>query len=264
MPMNKKIAQHFIYGPVSSWRIGRSLGVDIISAPKKVCTFDCLYCQLGRKPACKTATKIFAPIDKILEELKRLPKIKIDYLTFSGMGEPTLAVNLKEAIIRIKKLKLAPVAVLTNASLLHLRSTREALSAADFVICKLDAYSQESLTLINKPASGVRFKNILNGIIKFKDNFKGKLGLQIMFIADNKDAVDELKQLIRKIRPDEVQINTPLRPSQVKPLSKNDILKIRDELRGLKKVKLLSVYGQKRKKVSAINKGNTVKRRGTI
>jgi wyosine [tRNA(Phe)-imidazoG37] synthetase (radical SAM superfamily) len=262
--MNKKKSYQFIYGPVSSWRIGRSLGVDIISSRKKACTFNCLYCQLGSSRALKPSKRIFVPVDKIIDELKSAARTKIDYLTFSGMGEPTLAANLKEAIVRIKKLKVAPIAVLTNASLIHQKSTREALSAADFVICKLDAYSQKSLRNINKPVSGIKFKRIVNGILEFKKQFRGKLGLQIMFISQNKDALDELKGLIRRIRPDEVQINTPLRPSQVKPLSKKAILKIKDGLRSLKPIKLLSVYSQKRKKTSAINAANTMKRRGTV
>ncbi|MDD4908795.1 MAG: radical SAM protein [Candidatus Omnitrophica bacterium] len=262
--MNRKKNHRFIYGPVSSWRIGRSLGVDIISARNKVCTFNCLYCQLGRNPSVKASKKIFVPVERIIDELKSIPRPGIDYITFSGMGEPALAANLKEAIVKIKKLDIAPVAVLTNASLMRLNSTRQALSAADFVICKLDAYSQETLENINKPYPGFKFQDLISSIMKFRRQYKGRFGLQIMFIAQNKDACGRFNELIRKIRPDEVQINTPLRPCAVKPLSRKEILKIKKTLSGLKKVKLLCVYGGKRKKASALSPADTIKRRGTV
>ena len=106
----------YIYGPVSSWRLGISLGIDLLSPKRKICNFDCIYCQLGKtlKPIDKP--KIYVKTKDVIEELKKLPRIKIDYITFSGRGEPTLAKNLGQVIKAVKKLNLAPVAVLTNAA----------------------------------------------------------------------------------------------------------------------------------------------------
>ena len=92
----------YIYGPVASWRLGRSLGVDAISQKEKQCSFDCVYCQIGRAKPIARRRKIFVPTEDILDELKRLPRVPLDYITFSGMGEPTLAKNIGELIIKIK------------------------------------------------------------------------------------------------------------------------------------------------------------------
>lgn len=228
----------------------------------KICTFDCIYCQLGKKAASKPTLKIFAPAGKIIEEIKRLPEVTIDYITFSGMGEPTLAKNLRTLIIEIKKNRQEPIAVLTNSSLLSNKEVRRTLLLADFVICKLDAYSQDSFKKINKPAAGITFAGTFKGIKKFKSEFKGKLALQIMFLEENKTALAQFLRIINEIRPDEVQINTPLRPCGVKPLAKKGILKVKKYLQRLKGIKVISVYDTRPKKTAAINAADVKKRRG--
>ena len=99
----------YIYGPVSSWRLGRSLGVDPLSQKNKICTFDCIYCQVGRAKPSQVQRKIYVPTKDIIQEIKNLPKIKADYITFSGKGEPTLAKNLGILIKQIKKIRKAEV-----------------------------------------------------------------------------------------------------------------------------------------------------------
>jgi len=242
----------YIYGPVPSWRLGRSLGIDPISSDKKICTFDCVYCQLGSASPFSSERKVYVETEKIIDELKKLSDVKIDYITFSGMGEPTLAKNLGELIKAVKRLRKEKVAVLTNASLLDRKDVRDELSAADFVVAKLDAPSQELFGRINKASSGTRFDDIVDGIKKFRKEYKGRLGLQIMFIAENKDKAAEMASLAKEIEPHEIQINTPLRPCAAGALPKGDILKIKKEFLATPgfRADVVTVYEAKRKKVS--------------
>ncbi len=233
-----------IYGPVSSWRLGSSLGIDL-SPWDKVCSFDCIYCQAGGTKRLTSERKLYVPTPTLVEELKDLPKIKIDYVTFSGRGEPTLAENLGEAIREVKRIRKEPVCVLTNSSLMDKEDVREELALADFVVAKLDAYSQESLKEINKPAPGIEFGKILEGIKRFRKEYRGKFALQIMFIKENEDKAKELANLVNSIEPDEIQINTPLRPCGVKPLSREEISKIREQFLSKCKLKVVSVYDAK-------------------
>lgn len=254
----------YIYGPIFSWRLGRSLGIDLLSKEKKLCTFDCLYCQLGKTYSFTTERSIFVPTSEIVEEIRKLPPLKIDYITFSGRGEPTLASNLGEMIIAVKENRKEKVAVITNSSLVNIKEVRNELSLADFVIAKLDAYSQSSFQLINNPLSTIRFREIVKGIKQFRKEYGGKLALQIMFIDENKDKAAELADLCRVIQPTEVQINTPLRPSSVPPLSKKVIKEITGYFDNISNVKKISVYETIKKRVLPLTKEETLKRRGKI
>lgn len=256
--MNSKKKFKFIYGPVASWRLGSSLGIDVINEDK-ICTFDCIYCQLGKTIIYPQERKVWVSTNKVIEEVCSLPPFKIDYITFSGMGEPTAAKNLGETIEAIKKVRKEPIAVLTNSSLMDREEVRGELSLADFVMVKLDASSQESLEKVNRPMEGITLDAILQGIKKFRREYDGKLGLQIMFMKENKKKAEELAFLAGEIRPDEIQINTPLRPCNVDPLPKDELLEIKQHFG---KMKVVSVYEEKMKRISSINTEDTVRRRG--
>lgn len=251
----------YIYGPVSSWRLGISLGIDLLSSAEKICNFDCIYCQLGPTLSFVQNPEIYIETSEIIKELKSLAGIKVDYVTFSGRGEPCLAKNLGEATRAIKKLNLAPVAVLTNAALIGQAKIRENLSYADFVIAKLDAYSQESLEEINHPARTIRFDKILQGLKQFKKYFKGKFALQIMFVPENQNDALSLAEIAGDIQPDEVQINTSRRPCPKKPLSKDEIARIKEYFAGLN---FISVYDTQPKKVVAFSKPHTLSSRARL
>ncbi len=251
----------YIYGPVPSWRLGSSLGIDPISDEKKICSFDCIYCQLGKTRVHTKKRKVFIPTEKIIEEIKSLPPVNIDYITFSGRGEPTLAKNLGEMITEVKRIRKEPVAVLTNAGLLYEKEVRETLSQADFVVAKLDASSEELFKKINRPVRGINVSKVIEGIKKFSGNYRGKLALQIMFVKENEKHAKEIAQLAKKIGADEIQLNTPLRPCAVKPLSKKSMREIEKYLKGLNAI---SVYKSVRKKVKPVSKKDTLKRRGKI
>jgi wyosine [tRNA(Phe)-imidazoG37] synthetase (radical SAM superfamily) len=256
----------YIFGPVPSWRLGSSLGVDLLSQEEKICNFDCIYCQVGRTIKHSIKRKEYFPIKEIIEELKTLPKIPIDYITFSGRGEPTLAANLGDAIRTIKSIRKEKVAVLTNSALMDKKDVRAELALADFVIAKLDACSDSRLHKINRPSVNIKFNEIIEGIKIFKKSYKTKLALQIMFIDDDKDSVNKLIALVNQLFPDEVQINTPLRDCSVKPLSKKKLLEIKKEFSSkCKGVNIVSVYDHRSlKSVTSISNVDTLKRRGKI
>ncbi len=247
---------------MSSWRLGRSLGIDpVFRGRGKTCSFDCIYCQVGKTRILTDKRKTFVPTRKIIEEIKTLPPLKLDYITFSGAGEPTLAKNLGEIIKEIRKIRKAKIAILTNSSIIYKKDVQKDLLLADFVIAKLDAHNHLLFAKINKPVKTIKFDNILKGLKEFKARYKGKFALQIMFVKENKDYAGEIAHLARRLKPDEIQINTPLRPCGVKPLPRKELDKIK---KFFKDTKYVSIYEARRKKVKAISEKDTLKRRGKI
>ncbi|MFH1683917.1 MAG: radical SAM protein [Candidatus Margulisiibacteriota bacterium] len=247
----------YIYGPVPSWRLGRSLGVDLISG-EKICTFDCNYCQLGKTVRHIIKRGMFVSTSSIIKELESLPPLEIDYITLSGTGEPTLAANLGEVISEIKKRFKQPVAVLTNSSLMHEREVRKELALADLIVAKLDAPNEELFRAINRPTNGITLSLIISGIKRFHEEYPGKLALQIMFVPQNKDYAADLAKLAKQINPVEVQINTPLRPCPVEPLPREELAGIKELFKPLK---VYSVYDVERPETKPMDEKETKKRR---
>jgi len=240
-----------VYGPVSSWRLGRSFGVDPICREDKVCSFDCVYCQLGRTKEKTCERREFVSVDDVKKDLDEvLARVEADIITFSGTGEPTLASNLRGMIDHIREVSSLPIAILTNSSLLSESKVRKELYDLDVVVVKLDAHNQELLEKINRPCEEITFEKILGGIKKFRSNYPNKLAVQTMFIDKNKKYASEIASLTREIEPDEVQINTPLRPCPVKPLDKWEIEKIKTEFRGLNAI---SVYEAEKVEVHPVD-----------
>jgi len=239
--------------------LGSSLGIDPISDRDKICSFDCVYCQLGKTTKFSDTRKKYIAEKEVIAEINSLPTVKIDYITFSGRGEPTLAKNLGKMIKQIKKSRKEKIAVITNSSLLGNDDVIKDLSETDFVIAKFDAFDQRSLSGINRPMPVIKFDSIIKGIKKFKSRYPNKFALQIMFIKDNIKYADEIAHLAREINPNEVQINTPLRQCAVKPLSKNELNNIKKYFNGLN---VISVYDIRKKTIRPISSKNTLKRRG--
>lgn len=200
-----------VYGPVRSWRFGWSLGIDLLCV-NSICSFNCTYCQLGYIQVHTVGRELFVPTDKVLSDLHKADWKKADILTFSGSGEPCLALNLGEAIRGAKEMTQKPVLVLTNGSLLPLKQVRSELAAADRVSVKLDAASETTFQRINRPVKGLTLSEIVEATIRFREEFQGQLSLQCMFLWNNLEEVDEIGQLILRIQPDEVQLNIPKRP----------------------------------------------------
>ena len=248
-----------VYGPVASWRLGRSLGIDLLNTRSKVCSFNCVYCQLGETTQFIVEPREFISLEQLTSEIELLSPIKADYATFSGMGEPTLASNLGEAIEHARSILDLPVAVLTNSSLMFREDVRQQLAHADTVVAKLDVPSEELFAMVNRPAPGLHFNQIEDGIRRFRDEYRGKLALQVMFIEANKDYASEIAELARQISPDEVQINTPLRPCSVRPLPSKNIAKVQREFTNFESV--VTVYEARKYKVMPLDSAETLRRR---
>jgi len=202
-----------IFGPVPSRRLGRSLGVDVV--PFKTCTYDCIYCQLGRTTNKTTQRKEWVPTKLVIEQLKEKLDSKPDYITLSGSGEPTLFSQLEALISKIKSITNIPVAVLTNGSLLWLPEVRNALKFADLVVPSLDAGSRQIFQYVNRPHPDITFKKMLEGLIRFRDEYDGKYWLEVFLIAGvttPEIEINRLETCISSIQPDKVQVNTVTRP----------------------------------------------------
>lgn len=214
----------YLFGPVPSRRLGMSLGVDLV--PKKVCSLDCVYCEVGKTTTLTLEKKEYIKYEYIIEELKDYFKNNPDpdYITFSGSGEPTLNIRIGDILKFIKKNKPnIPIAVLTNATMFFDKNVREAIIDADLVLPSLDAATEEAFQKINKPVEGLFVENYIKGLIEFKRNFKGKFFLEVFILPGYNDSEDELKALreaILKIAPDSIQLNTLDRPGVVENLKK--------------------------------------------
>ena len=237
MLKNQEAASH-IYGPVPSRRLGFSLGVDIL--PYKTCSFDCVYCQLGRTGRKSGRRRRFFPSREILLQIKEAiaNNPRIDHITFSGSGEPTLNIEIGNLIRKIKKMTDIPVVVLTNSSLLSRKSVRRALMAADIVVPSLDAAMAASFRRVNRPLPSVRVEDIVRALALFRREFKGRIWLEVMLVKGINDSASDIKALknaVAQIRPDKVQLNTVVRPPAEKwaqPLSQRALNKIRKDLGG--------------------------------
>ena len=250
-----------IYGPVSSWRLGASLGIDPICNENKICSFNCVYCQLGKKGDKIYERKEFIPLSKLKEDIGLIKGAKADIITFAGTGEPTLAKNLGDMVDYIRKISKLPIAILTNSTLLSNYKVRNILYGLDNVVAKLDVPNEELFEKINQPHKKINFKNYIEGIKKFRGGYSGKFSLQMMFLDLNKEYAKEMVELAKSIQPDEVQINTPLRPKTKWTLNEEDIRKIKEFFSDFDNV--ISVYEVKRKKVKPIDMEELRKRKRT-
>ena len=247
-----------VYGPVPSWRLGRSLGIDLLPGRGKICCFDCVYCQLGVTTNPTSERAEFVKLDDLARELAAVKGVPADHVTFSGTGEPTLAANLGRAMDVARQELGLPVAVLTNSALITREDVREELAKADIVVAKLDAPDERLLRLINRPLGSITLEGIVGGLRRFRSGYRGKLALQMMFMPENKNAAPEMARIAARLDPDEVQINTPLRPCAVAPLSAKEIAAICESFAGLN---VHAVYEAVRPEVEPIDARETLRRR---
>lgn len=202
-----------VYGPVQSWRFGRSLGIDPIGVVS-TCSFNCIYCQLENIQKHTSQRQIFVPTAQILHDLQAIASWEyVDAVTLSGSGEPTLALNLEEILAVVKKVTKLPTIVLTNSTLLGDCTVRNALKLADIVAVKLDAISSNQLRRVNQPVATIDLPDILAGIEQFRQEYQGLLAIQTMVLSPwKRDIVRDYIQLLQRLNPNEIQLNTPSRP----------------------------------------------------
>lgn len=209
---NVKSGWH-IFGPVPSRRLGRSLGVDVV--PFKTCTFDCIYCQLGRTTNKTTERREWVPLEEVLEELRGKLALKPDYITIGGSGEPTLYSKIGDLIDGIHAITKIPVAVLTNGSLLWNEVVRSELSKADVVMPSLDVGSKTLFRMVNRPHPAIDFDRLIEGLIAFRRQYRGLYWLEVLLLSGYTAIEAEVKKIARKtaeIKPNKVHLNTCVRP----------------------------------------------------
>lgn len=226
----------YIYGPVPSRRLGLSLGIDII--PKLTCTFECIYCQLGKKQqhVSNWHGLVFPDTDKIIQEVKDVLKTNttIDYLTLAGSGEPTLNPNIETIIDQLRQFNL-PIALITNSSLLHYEYVFTAATTCDLVVPSLDAGDEKTFESINNPAGSIKLHTIVDALKKMCKYAKGQVWLEIMLIegTDTNCTTNSIKSIIKQVNhilPTKVQLNTCVRPPNnlgIFPLSQKKLEEMR-------------------------------------
>ncbi|MBS0013203.1 MAG: radical SAM protein [Desulfobacterales bacterium] len=215
MPRDQKLPDSLVYGPVPSRRLGLSLGVDIV--PYKTCTYDCIYCQIGRTPRTTAARRPYIEKDRIVAELQaRLDAgARPDYITVGGSGEPTLNSEIGDIIRDIRQISAFPVAVLTNGSLLWDTAVQKDLQAADVVLPSLDGHDAESFQRINRPHADISFEKMVSGLAGFRKQYAGRIWLEVFIVAginDTKEAMAALNLHLKSIDPDRIHLNTAVRP----------------------------------------------------
>lgn len=241
-----------IFGPVPSRRLGISLGINNI--PHKVCSYSCLYCQVGKGDKIEVSRRQFYEPDYLIEQVKdALLKIKSDkdipdYLTIVPDGEPTLDINLGKLINKLKVFNI-PVAVITNATLLTFPEVRDELRMADWVSVKCDTFSDTIWRKINIPHKSLNLQNILKGIDQFAKEFSGELVTETMLLKGINDKSDELKntaKIIAKLNPRTSFIALPTRPTAFRkaetPNEETLIMAYNIFSEHIKKVELLTGY----------------------
>ncbi|MGO8821108.1 MAG: radical SAM protein [Desulfomonilaceae bacterium] len=206
---------HHVYGPVLSRRLGRSLGVDLV--PFKTCSYDCVYCQLGKTSKKTIDRKEYVAIEDVLGELERKLRFEPfpDYISLAGSGEPTLNLGIGRLISRIKRLTTVPIAVLTNGSLLWMPEVQESLMDADVVLPSLDAGDEIAFRYVNRPHKSISFETMLKGLIDFTEMFSGSVWLEVFLlggVTGVSSAVKKIASLAKEIGPERVQLNTVSRP----------------------------------------------------
>lgn len=214
MKPNDRTTTSHIFGPVPSRRLGLSLGVDLI--PAKTCTYDCLYCQVGKTTRKRTRRGGFFPVEDVLDQLqRRLQEVTPDFITLSGSGEPTLYTGIGDLISGIRRLTGARIAVITNGSLLWKEQVREGIIGADLILPTLCTAFEETFRVIHRPPEGLRLRQVIEGIKRLRREFRRELFLEVMLlrgINDSERELESLKRVIRQISPDRIQLNTVVRP----------------------------------------------------
>jgi len=225
---------NYIYGPVPSRRLGLSLGVDIV--PMKTCSLSCIYCQVGKTPEVTLSRREYISVNEVLHELVDYFKkdLKPDWITFSGSGEPTLNSGIGEIIKGIRTLTDIPICVITNGTLLWDKQVRRDIIDADAVMPSLDSAIEKTFRKVCRPHPDLKIKKIIDGLADFRKMYNGKIWMEILFVEGINDSPEELEALreaVKRISPDTIQLNTVVRPpaeSSAKPLSRERLEEIRD------------------------------------
>lgn len=220
----------YLFGPVPSRRLGQSLGIDL--TPFKTCSFDCVFCQLGRTTRKTVDRSAYVPGKAVRAELKEWLGNggQADVITLSGSGEPTLHAGFGDILDAIRDLSTLPAVLLTNGSLLARPEVRSAANRADIVKVSLSAWDQASYENVNRPHASLRFEALIDGLRAFREAFSGRLWMEVFMIAGinaRPEDVAHIAEFAAEIAPDRIQLNTAVRPPAedfVRPLSKEQLI----------------------------------------
>ncbi|MEJ2248116.1 MAG: radical SAM protein [Candidatus Lokiarchaeota archaeon] len=209
---------NFLYGPVPSRRLGRSLGIDPL--PSKTCNYQCVYCQLGRTTNFTNKRMNYFKKEEIYQEMEDgipISEGKFDFITFVGSGEPLLYRDIGDLILKAKTLSKKPICLITNGSLLFQEDVQNQLlsSNLDVILPTLDAGVDKTFIKINRPHPSIKFSKMVDGLIDFRNKFSGKFWLEVMLVKDINDSKKELEKIKEKIdliNPHRIDINIPIRP----------------------------------------------------
>ena len=213
----------YIYGPIKSRRLGLSLGLSL--SLDKTCNLNCIYCQWGRTLVTVSERKEYARVDDIISELKAWLQNnpqeakELNFVTLSGLGEPTLNTCIGDLIIQVRKVTGAKIAVITNSTLLGDPSVRKAILGADLIVPSLDAVDPEIFKQIDRPCAGIELNEIIDGLVALRKEFRGKIWLEVMLVSgvnDDIKHIEELNKSIQRINPDKIQLNSPVRSTAEK------------------------------------------------
>ncbi|BFH74620.1 radical SAM protein [Sulfurisphaera javensis] len=204
----------YVFGPVPSRRLGRSLGVNVV--PLKYCNWNCVYCQLGRTNHFINTEIDFFDYQEIEEEIKQAVKtFDYDYLTFIGDGEPTLYKNLDKLLEFSKEIQSKKISVFTNGGRLKLQHVRNYMKLADVVKVSIDAGDEKTFRIVDRPHYTITFKDLIDGIKKFREEYTGEIWAEVMLVKNINDSDNELNNIgkaLEYISPDKVHIMVPTRP----------------------------------------------------
>jgi wyosine [tRNA(Phe)-imidazoG37] synthetase (radical SAM superfamily) len=216
------------FGPVPSRRLGRSLGINNI--PPKVCSYSCVYCQLGPTQTTEIVPRVFYPPDYLVEEVRkhlaqlREGKTQVDYLTFVPDGEPSLDAHLSETLQRLRPLGI-PIAIISNASLIWREEVRKTLALADWVSLKIDSVDEALWRRINRPNAALDHCAILDGLRTFSGEYTGTLVTESMLVAgvnDTAGPAQDLAEFLGKLAPEVAYLSVPTRPPAEKDICPPD------------------------------------------
>ncbi len=200
-----------LFGPVLSRRLGLSMGVDLLKY--KTCNLDCVYCELGRTACLTTCRDRFVSGQRVISEISARRDEPFDHLTFAGSGEPTLSLDLGDVVARAKEIVSAPVAVITNSTLLSSPAVRKEVAKADVVLPSLDAVSERAFAAINRPARGLLASEMIQGLKDFRKEFSGEIWLEVMLVKGiNEGEAEMIARAAESTEPDRIQLNTVVRP----------------------------------------------------
>jgi len=222
----------FVFGPVPSRRLGLSLGIDIV--PRKYCTLDCIYCEVCKTDNLTIEQKNYYDTNEIVKEVKEkylTLKDNLDVVTITGSGEPTLNKSIDVIVKKLKTFVTHPIALLTNSTLFYNEEVRHKAKIFDIIVPSLDAANEKVFKKINKPSKEISFNKMIEGLITFSNEYRGKLIIEILLIKginDQQEHLEQLVKIIKNMKYDVIQLNTAFRPTAYKNVERLDDIRLLD------------------------------------